>query len=126
MRLQSLQRNRPDVARQRGLGIVGLVVAIVILGLLFVIGARILPTFIEYRAIQSAVRKTQGATSVVEIQKAFERSAAIDDITSVSGKDLDIKKVNDEIVVSFAYTKKVPLFGPVSLSIDYSGNSKSL
>jgi Tfp pilus assembly protein PilE len=124
--LQSLRRDRQDVARQRGLSIVGLVVLIVLIGILFVIGARVLPTFIEYRAIQSAVKKASSQSSVVEIQKAFDRSAAIDDITSVNAKELEIKKVNDETVISFAYTKKIPLFGPVSLSIDYAGNSKSL
>ena len=108
------------------MSIVGLVVLIVIIGLAAVIAMRVLPTFVEYRAIQSAVKKAAPANSVVEIQKAFERSAAIDDITSINGKDLEIKKVNDEVVVSFAYNKKIPLFGPVSLSIDYAGNSKSL
>jgi len=126
LRLQSLRRDRSDVARQRGLSIVGLVVLIVLIGVLFVVGARVLPTFIEYRAIQGAVKKASTQNSVVEIQKAFDRSAAIDDITSVTAKDLEITKVNEEIVISYAYTKKVPLFGPVSLSIDYSGNSKSL
>ena len=126
MRLQSLRRDRQDVARQRGLSIVGLVVVIVLIGVLFVIGARVLPTFVEYRAIQGAVKKAGSQNSVVEIQKAFDLSAAFDDITSINAKDLEIKKVNEETVISFAYTKKIPLFGPVSLSIDYSGNSKSL
>ena len=44
----------------------------------------------------------------------------------MSGKDLDITQVNDDIVVAFAYTKKIPLFGPVSLTIDYAGSSKAL
>ena len=49
-----------------------------------------------------------------------------DDITTISGKDLEIQKADDDFVISFAYTKKIPLFGPVSLSIDYAANSKSL
>ena len=126
MRLQSFQRDGRGVAKQRGLSIVGLVVLIAVIGLVAVIAMRVLPTFVEYRAILGAVKKAQPATSVVEIQKAFERSAAIDDITTINSKDLEIKKVNEEVVVSFAYTKKIPLFGPVSLSIDYSGSSKSL
>lgn len=100
---------------------------IVILGLLAVVGMRVLPTVVEYRAIVSAVKKAKtGPQTVPEIQKAFDRSAAVDDITTLSGKDLDIAKVNDDYVISFAYTKKIPLFGPVSLTIDYAGSSKSL
>ncbi len=100
---------------------------VVILGLLFVTGMRVAPTFIEYRAIQSAIKKAHAsANTIPEIQKAFDRSAAIDDITALTGKDLDIAKVNDDLVISYAYTKKISLFGPVSLSIDYAGNSNQL
>ena len=33
-------------------------------------------------------------------------------------------KVNDQIVVSFAYDKEIELFGPVYLLIKYSGSSR--
>ncbi len=113
--------------RQRGVSIVGLLVIIVVLGFLAVVALRVVPTFVEYRAIQSAIKKAKAsAGTVVEIQKAFDRSAAIDDITTLTGKDLDIAKVDDDLVVSYAYTKKIPLFGPVNLTIDYVASSKSL
>ena len=113
--------------RQEGLSLVGMVVVLVVLGMLAVVGMKVLPTFVEYRAAVSAVKKAKAsANTVAEIQKAFDRSAAIDDITTISGKDLDITKVNDDIVIAFAYTKKIELFGPVSLTIDYVGSSKAL
>lgn len=115
------------MTRQRGLSLIGMVVVVVVLGLLAVIALRVTPTFVEYRAVSSAIKKAVASShSVADIQRAFDRSAVIDDITVMTGKDLDIVKNNDEFIVSFAYTKKIPLFGPVSLSIDYSGNSKSL
>ncbi len=115
------------VRRQRGASVVGLIILLFIIGFLVLLGFRVLPTFIEYRAAVSAVKKAHASgNTVIEIQKAFDRSATIDDITAINGKDLDITKVNDDIVVSFAYTKKIPLFGPVSLTIDYAGSSKAL
>ena len=115
------------MGRQYGASVIGLLFIVVVLGLLFVVGLRVTPTFVEYRAIQSAVRKaTASANTVGEIQKAFDRSAAIDDITTLTGKDLDIAKVDSDLVVSFAYPKKIQLFGPVSLLIEYAGTSKSL
>jgi len=117
----------PPVSRQRGISIVGLIFLVVIVGFLAIVGMRAVPTFVEYRAIQSAVKKAKASASTIpEMQKAFDRSAAIDDITQYTGKDLDYTKVDDDIVISFAYTKKIPLFGPVNLTIDYSGSSKSL
>ena len=116
-----------NASRQRGISIVGLVVLVMLVGFVAILGLRVLPTVVEYRAVLSAVKRAQAnANTVIEIQKAFDRSAAIEDFTAVSGKDLDITKVNDDIVVAFAYTKKIPLFGPVSLTIDYAGSSKAL
>ena len=110
--------------RQRGLSLVGMLFFVVVVGFLFVIGMRVTPTFIEYRAVQSAIKKAHASASTIpDIQKAFDRSAAIDDITVMTGKDLNIDKVNDDLVISYAYTKKIPLFG---LSIDYAGNSNPL
>jgi Tfp pilus assembly protein PilE len=118
---------RVATARQHGLSLVGLVVTVVVVGFLAVVALRVTPTFVEYRAINAAIKKAKAsANTIPEIQKAFDRSAAIDDITVMTGKDLDIQKVDDDLVVSYAYTKKIPLFGPVSLTIDYSGNSKTL
>ena len=115
------------VSRQRGITVVGLVTLVILIGFTAIVALRVVPTFVEYRATLAAVKRAQAsANTVIEIQKAFDRSAAIDDITAVSGKDLDITKVNDNIVVSFAYTKKITVFGPVSLTIDYAGSSKSL
>ena len=118
----------PDaVSRQRGLSIFGLIIVVALLGCIALVGMRVLPTFVEYRAIQSAVKKAKaGGGTVADMVRAFDRSAAIDDITTMTGKNLDYTKVDDDIVISFAYVKKIPLVGPVSLTIDYSGSSKSL
>ena len=116
-----------DASRQRGITVIGLVALVILIGFVAIIALRVVPTFVEYRAAVSAVKRAHAsANTVVEIQKAFDRSAAIDDITAISGKDLNITRVNDDIVVAFAYTKKITLFGPVSLTIDYAGSSKSL
>ncbi len=115
------------VSRQRGISIVGLIFLVVILGFVTIVVLRVVPTFVEYRAIQSAIKKAKAsANTVIEMQKAFDRSATIDDITTLTGKDLDFTKIDDDLVISYAYTKKIPLFGPVSLTIDYAGSSRSL
>ncbi len=61
---------------------------------------------------------------VREIQAAFDRHATIDDITSISSRDLDITKEGDRIVVSYAYAKKVPITDNVALVIDFSGTTR--
>ena len=42
---------------------------------------------------------------------------------AAEGKDLKISGRGDQMEVSFAYQKKVPLYGPASLVIDYKGST---
>ena len=65
-----------------------------------------------------------GSRAFWVIQNAFDKQAIIDDITSISGKDLEITKENERIVISFAYDKQIVLLKSVSLLIHYSGATK--
>ena len=118
-------KNRRTRARQRGLSIIGLIfIGLIVVGLL-AIGFKTVPAVIEYIAIERAVQKikNEGAT-VRDIQYAFDRHATIDDITSISSRDLDITKDGDQVVISYAYQKKIPIIDNVSLLIDFSGTTR--
>lgn len=113
--------------RQRGVTLFGLLFWAIVLGFIALVGMRVLPTVNEYLTIQKAVNKiaADGATTVPEIRSAFEKQKEIEySIQSISGKDLDITKVNDKIVISFAYNKEIELMSPVYILIKYEGRSK--
>ena len=123
--MNSLRRVRRE--QQSGIGFGGFLIVLIVICAIFLVAAKIFPTFVEYRAIVSAVKKARASsTNEADIRRAFDRSAVIEDITSITGKDLVITKPNDNFLVSFAYTKKIGLVEPVSLVIDYSGDSKGL
>jgi Tfp pilus assembly major pilin PilA len=114
--------------RQRGLTLIGLLVSGIIIAVLALVVMRVVPTVIEYFNIKKAVvRAASSSPSGLpsEIRTAFDRAQAIDDFAAIAAKDLVITKVNDQTVVSFAYEKRVPLFGPASLLIEYTGDSRS-
>jgi hypothetical protein len=114
-----------SIERQRGLSLVGLILVGIIVVALIALGFRVVPAVVEYIAIERAVQKIKSeGTTVREIQSAFERHATIDDITSISSRDLDITKEGDRIVISYAYSKKVPITDNVSLVIDFSGTTR--
>ncbi|MBN9461784.1 MAG: DUF4845 domain-containing protein [Burkholderiales bacterium] len=115
---------RPARRAQRGLSLIGLLVVAAVLVFAALLVMKVAPSAIEYRAIRSAISKieTSGTSGVREVQTAFDRYAAIDDITSISGKDLLVEKRPDgATMISFRYEKRIPLFGPASLVIDYQG-----
>lgn len=107
------------------MSLVGLVFIGLIVVALLALGFKLVPAVIEYIAIERAVQKIRNEGSTVrDIQAAFERHATIDDITSISSRDLDITKEGDRIVISYAYQKKIPILDNVSLVIDFSGTTK--
>ena len=114
-----------SIEHQRGLSLVGLILVGIIVVALIALGFRVVPAVVEYIAIERAVQKIKNEGSTVrELQAAFDRHATIDDITSISSRDLDITKEGDRIVISYAYAKKVPITDNVSLVIDFSGTTR--
>jgi Tfp pilus assembly protein PilE len=111
-------------SRQRGLSLIGLIFVGMIVVALLALGFRIVPAVIEYIAIERAVQKIKNETTVRDIQAAFERHRTIDDITSITSKDLDITKEGDKVVISYAYQKKIPILDNVSLVIDFAGTTR--
>jgi Tfp pilus assembly protein PilE len=111
-------------SRQRGLSLIGLIFVGLIVVALLALGFRIVPAVIEYIAIERAVQKIKNETTVRDIQAAFERHRTIDDITSITSKDLDITKEGDKVVISYAYQKKIAILDNVSLVIDFAGTTR--
>lgn len=115
--------------RQRGMGFAGVLAILVGIIFLAIIGMKMVPAYLEYFAIKQAVAAiTQGGqlrnATVADVRKAFELRQAIDDFTSVGPKDLEITKDGSEIVISFAYEKRIPLFYNLSILIDFAGSSQ--
>ena len=110
--------------RQRGLTFFGLLFVGIFLAFAGVTLAQVVPTYIEYLAVQKAVQRSSNGTTVTDVRITFDKAAQIDDITSITGKDLDVSKQGDKVVVAFAYTREIHLMGPAYLLMKYEGSSK--
>jgi hypothetical protein len=111
--------------RQLGVSLMALILGFAVLVIVAIFGMKVVPSFLEYRAAKAAVEilgRTGG--SPADIRRAWESRSAIDNITTVSAKDLEITREGNQTVVAFAYRKEVPLFGNVGLYIDYAASSK--
>ncbi len=113
--------------KQRGVSflvifLIGVVVALAAVGAM-----KIAPAYTDFMTAKKAIvaiAAGEGRTgSVIEIRKAFDRRASIDNISAVTGAELEIGKDGGEVVVSFAYAKKIPLFANVSLLIDFAAST---
>ena len=111
---------------QTGLSLMGLIFWAILVAFGALIALRVLPTVNEYHTIQRVVERIakDGGGTVAELRTAFDRSKQTEySIAAIGGKDLDITKHNDRVVVSYAYDKEIELFGPVYLLIKYRGTS---
>jgi Tfp pilus assembly protein PilE len=110
--------------QQRGLTFLSLVVVGVLLALAGLVAAQVFPTYLEYVAVQKAVKQASTGSTVAEVRSIFDKAAAIDDIRTISGKDLTVSKAGDKVVVSFDYMREIHLAGPAWLTMKYQGSSQ--
>ena len=111
---------------QRGITLIGMLVACIVIVIVAIGGLKIAPAYIEYFTIKKAIvaiaQNNRGGT-VQDVRRAFELRQAIDNIDAIGPKDLDVTKEGNEVVISFAYPKRIPLFGNVNLVIDFAASS---
>ena len=111
-------------SQQRGISLIGILFVGGVLAFSGIIAAQVFPTLVEFQAITKAASKSMAGNTVADVRSIFDKAAQIDDITAISGKDLDVTKEGDKIVVSFAYNKEIHIAGPAYLLLKYTGKSK--
>ena len=110
--------------QQRGVSFIGVLFVVGVLAFVGLIAAQAFPTVVEFQAITKAATKAAQGSSVAEVRTIFDKAAQIDEIKSISAKDLEVSKEGDRTVVSFAYNKEIHIAGPAYLLLKYAGRSK--
>lgn len=112
-------------SQQRGLSFIGVIFVGLLAVAAFAIGGQSVPVFLESHEIQKAIDKAaREETTVPAIRASFDRAATIDSINTVSGKDLDITKLGEKIVVGVKYSREIGLAGPAYLVYRFNLQSK--
>jgi len=124
-----MPRHATGAARaQQGFTLVGLIFWAVVISMLALLVMKVAPALSEYRTIQSMVNTAarEGGSTVPEIRAAYDRYLQIEyGVEAIrSGRDLDVAKEDDKIVIRFAYDKEIALVEPVYLVIKFKGQSK--
>lgn len=111
-------------SRQRGLSFIGVIFVGLLAVAAFAIGGQSIPILLENQAIKKAANKAvkEGAT-VSDVRAVFDRAAAIDDIHSIQGKDLEVTKRGDKVVATYKYSREIALAGPAYLVYRFEGQT---
>ena len=115
--------------KQTGLSLSSLLWWSVILVFVAILGLKVAPFYLEYYSVKknlTVIAKeaaTQGA-DLNQIRTSFVKRAQIDNITSVTSKDIRITKESGRVFLNVDYSVKIPLIANVSLYIDFQLQSE--
>lgn len=110
--------------KQHGVSFIGMLILAGLLAVVGVVVAQAVPTVIEYQAVLKAANKAKEGNTVAEVRSIFDKATSVDNISSISGKDIEVSKENDKVVVKFAYQREIHLAGPAYLTLKYAGQSR--
>ena len=108
--------------KQTGMSFLGLIIVIGIVICFAVVGMKVLPAYIEFMNVKNAIKKAAISADTSDkkaVAEAFGKSAAVDNITVVTGKDL----VVNGGVISIDYQVIIPLVANASVLLDFSATS---
>ena len=126
MRVNMRERMEMGLERQRGFSLTGLILVLMVLGLFALLAIKIVPSFLEYRAVRDGmVRAKAAGGSPAEMRLAFDKFAEINNVEAMRGRDLVISRDGAVPEISFAYEKRIPLTERATLVIDYDGTTEA-
>ena len=113
-------RVRPE-HRQRGMTTAGLLILVSFVGLFIYAGIRLLPVYLEYFNVIKAVEglKSDAEQGPPAMRIALEKRFDIEDIKSVSYKDIEITKEGGGYVAHVEYNAETSFVGNVGFIVHF-------
>ena len=119
------QTRSTQFKREKGMTFWSTLVVVAALVLLGTVGLKTFPSYIEFNAVKTAIKKL-GTENLAEMSRneiidKFDRQASATYIESVKGNQLQ----TNNGVVSVDYQKVIPLFGNISILLDFHASTQS-
>ena len=108
--------------KQAGMTFIGLVLVVAAVISILAVGMKIMPAYLEFMNVKNAIKKAANSadtTSKKDVATAFDKSAAVDNITVIKGADLVINGG----VISTKYQVLIPIVANASVLLDFSATS---
>jgi hypothetical protein len=115
--------------RQLGMTFIGLLCILVLVGIVGYAGVRLVPVYLNYmklvRTLESAATEFKGEPANLEgVRKSIDRHWAIEDITGIDQKDIEITKDDAGLTLHAVYDDTVPYVANVFLSVHFDKTVK--
>jgi hypothetical protein len=115
--------------RQQGMTFIGLLCILVLVGTIGYAGVRLVPVYLNYmklaRTMESAASEFKGESADLGgVRKSLDRHWAIEDITGIDQKDIEITRDDSGLTLHAVYDDAVPYIANVSLSVHFDKTVK--
>jgi hypothetical protein len=115
--------------RQRGMTFIGLICILVLVGAIGYAVVRLVPVYLNYmklaRTMESAATEFKGESANLDgVRKSLDRHWAIEDITGIDQKDIEITKDDGGLTLHAVYDDTVPYLGNISLTAHFDKTVK--
>jgi hypothetical protein len=123
-----LIKHQPNLKKQSGATLLGMLFVGAMLFFVAVIAMKVFPAYQEYFSVKTVIRamnkESLSTMSKKEIQDSFNRRADTSYVTVIHGSDLIIgKNSGGETTVSAQYQVITPLFGNISVMMDFNASA---
>jgi hypothetical protein len=110
--------------RQRGVTFIGWLFLLVPVGVLLYAGIRLTPVYLEYMKVVRTLDQVKAefdgnAPTATVIRQSIERHFDIEDVTTISYKDIKIMPMGRTINVTASYDGQAPLFANILLIVQF-------
>lgn len=108
--------------KQAGMTFIGLVLTVAALISILAVGMKVMPAYLEFMNVKNAIKKaatSADTSSKKDVASAFDKSAAVDNISVIKGADL----VVNGGVISTEYQVLIPIVANASVLLDFSATS---
>ena len=116
--------------RQRGVSLTGMIMVSFILVLVTLLGLKIVPVYLEYSKINKQFKlmsenpQLRAQPSINNVKSAWYKQTAVDEIKSLDGETITVRKDGSTLVIEAEYSVKVPLFKNLSACMDFHASSQ--
>jgi type II secretory pathway pseudopilin PulG len=114
---------------QVGMTFIGLLCVVALVGVIGYAVVRLVPVYLNYmklaRTMESAATEFKGENAGLDgVRKSLDRHWAIEDITGLDQKDIEITKDDGGLQLHAVYDDSVPYIANISLSVHFDKTVK--
>lgn len=110
--------------RQRGIGMLGLLLIAIMVGVYVLAAIRIVPGYIEYQAVRGIIKRVaeeyqRDSDTSADIRRSLSGYLNTNQVKAINYRDVELRREEGKLIIDGSYEQRVPLFWRIDLVMRY-------